>query len=313
MTYIRFFWSRFDLAYEFTPLGVFWSISWCMILMSVIVFLPDWLITTLGLAMIVGHNALDGIDPNVFGSWDWLWTFLHGQGDVEFPWMKFGTAYKIIPWLGVMMAGYGFGRVMLWERERRQRFIVGLGLAMIAAFFVLRGINVYGDRMPRFTEPNSERLAEVAKFRQEIQKQVSNPTVNPPLPPTTFAVLSFLNCEKYPPSLDYLLMTLGPAFLLLAAADRPLGWLGPGDRDLRPRAALLLPAAHRPDRAGGVRVLLRRPRAGVLWLAAIGGAGRRADGAAVGRVPAVAGNDRDPLLPVPLVCRTSNGDRGRCC
>jgi uncharacterized membrane protein len=227
VTYIRFFWSRFDLTYEFTGTGVFWSISWSMILMSVLVFLPDWLITTLGLVMVVGHNALDGISAGQFGEWaSNLWTMIHDHGTndglIQIGPMKVGTAYKIIPWVGVMMAGYGFGRVLLWERDRRQRFIVGLGVGMIALFFVLRGINVYGDRLPRFTEPNIQRSAEIAKFRS------INPggTVQPPLEASTFRALSFCNCEKYPPSLDYLLMTLGPALLMLAAADRPLGWLG---------------------------------------------------------------------------------------
>jgi uncharacterized membrane protein len=231
LTYIRFFWSRFDLTYQVTGFGVFWSISWAMILMSAIVFLPDWLITCFGLIMVVGHNALDGVGAAQFGeSMGNLWTLIHdhgvNNGDIQVGWMKVGTAYKIIPWVGVMMTGYGFGRVLLWERGRRQRFIVRLGLGMIAAFVVLRGVNVYGDRVPRFTEPNAERLAEIARFRKDMDDKNQLYTVNPPLPPTTFAVLSFLNCEKYPPSLDYLLMTLGPALLLLAATDRPLGSLG---------------------------------------------------------------------------------------
>jgi uncharacterized membrane protein len=226
MTYIRFFWHQFDLSYKVTSLGVFWSISWSMILMSVIVFLPDWLITSLGLAMIVGHNTLDCVGPADCGDWGRFWMFIHGQGEADFGFTKFGTSYKIVPWVGVMMAGYGFGRVLLWDRDRRQRFIVGLGLAMIAAFVVLRGVNVYGDRAQRLNEPDRAAMAELEKYREKSIQEHNPQTVNPPLPPTTFAVLSFLNCEKYPPSLDYLLMTLGPAFLLLAAADRPLGPLG---------------------------------------------------------------------------------------
>jgi uncharacterized membrane protein len=227
MTYIRFFWSQFDLSYENTSLGVFWSISWSMLLMSLIVFLPDWLITTLGVAMILGHNSLDGLGAERLGAWGGFWTLIHdhgiNDGIVQIGWAKFATAYKIVPWLGVMMGGYGFGRVLLWDREPRNRFIVGLGTCMIAAFIVLRGINVYGDRTPRFNQPDSQALADLEKARTEAKVK---PTINPRLPPTTFAVLSFLNCEKYPPSLDYLLMTLGPALLLLVAADRPLGPLG---------------------------------------------------------------------------------------
>jgi uncharacterized membrane protein len=171
--------------------------------------------------MIVGHNALDGLTANEFGRCAWLWTLLHGQGEFSFAGMSFGTAYKIVPWVGVMMAGYGFGHVLLWERDRRRRFIVGLGLAMIAAFVVLRSINVYGDRNPRITAPDPHRMAELAAYRAKYPM-----TENPPLSGAEFAALSFLNCEKYPPSLDYLLMTLGPALLLLAAMDRPPGPLG---------------------------------------------------------------------------------------
>jgi uncharacterized membrane protein len=230
LTYIRFFFMQFDLSYFFTPLGVFWSIGWSMVLMAPLVLLPDAVVVALGLALIIGHNALDAVTPDQFGKWGWLWMLLHGQGMIViFPpdpatgyrGMAVGTAYKIIPWVGVMMAGYGFGRVLLWERGRRRLFTAGLGVALIAAFLVVRGTNGYGDRNARLTEPNPKTVAELANYRAK-----ASPTVNPPLPPDTFAALSFLNCEKYPPSLDFLLMTLGPALLLLAAVDRPLGRLG---------------------------------------------------------------------------------------
>ena len=182
LTYIRFFWSRFDVAYEFTPLGVFWSISWCMILMS-----ADRL--SAGLA---DHRAGTRHDPRpqrastgsaplTAGRGAGFGHSCTGRATWTSAWTKFGTAYKIIPWVGVMMAGYGFGRVLLWEPERRQRFIVGLGLAMIAAFVVLRGINVYGDRRPRVTEPDPQAVADVMKVRQRADAAAaalhSEPTV----------------------------------------------------------------------------------------------------------------------------------------
>jgi uncharacterized membrane protein len=222
LTYIRFFWMQFDLTYEVIPLGVFWAIGTSMVLLAPLLLLPDWFVIGLGLALVLGHNALDGIRPEDCGAWGWLWKLVHGQGDFTLfadpaagrKGIYVGTAYKMT-WVGVMMAGYGFGRVLLWERRRRQRFIVGLGLTMVVAFFALRGANVYGDRLPRLHEPDPKALAELEQHRAK-----ASPTVCPPLQPATFAALSFLNCEKYPPSLAFLLMTLGPALLLLAAADR---------------------------------------------------------------------------------------------
>src|SRR2546423_2147106 len=143
-----------------------------MVLMAPLVLLPDWLVTGLGLAIVLGHNAFDSVKPEVFGRWDWLWILLHGNGEIKLfanpatgaKGVAVYTAYKIM-WVGVMMAGYGFGRVLLWERGRRQRFIVALGLAMIVAFFVIRGINGYGDPRPWRSEPNPEALARLEAER----------------------------------------------------------------------------------------------------------------------------------------------------
>ena len=304
LTYIRFFWTKFDLNYTFIPLGVFWSISWCMLLMSLIVFLPDWLITVLGLAMIVGHNALDGFGAAQLGDWGGIWTFVHDQGIdqgvVKIGWIKFATAYKLVPWVGVTMAGYGFGRVLLWDRESRQRFIVGLGLAMIAAFVVLRGINVYGDRTPRFTSPDSETVARIEKDRADRIAHPVPPTINPLLSPATFAALSFLNCEKYPPSLDYLLMTLGPASA--PGRRRPTDRRDrPGGRDFRSGAAVLLPVAHRLDRAGCGGVLPYRLHDGIMRPGQHGSSSRRL-GPAMGGLPDLDNAAGRSVFPVPVLC-----------
>lgn len=225
LTIIRFFWLQFDLTYEFTPLGVFWAIGWSMVLMAPLVLLPDFLVTCIGVVMVFGHNALDHLDKAVeWGRWEWLWQLLHGQGDFQFHGMYIGTAYKIIPWVGVMMTGYGFGRILLFEAGRRRRWLIGLGLGMIVLFLVLRSVNVYGDRVPRLNAPDAERMAEINKYRSKSKFPV---TEQPPLSPMEFQAISFCNCEKYPPSLSFLLMTLGPAILVLALVfDRQLGPLG---------------------------------------------------------------------------------------
>jgi uncharacterized membrane protein len=101
------------------------------------------------------------------------------------------VAYPLIPWVGVMAAGYAFGVVYSWEAERRRKFLLKLGFMSTALFFVIRAINIYGDPQPWKLQENS-----------------------------VFTVLSFLNTTKYPASLLFLLMTLGPAILILAWTDK---------------------------------------------------------------------------------------------
>jgi uncharacterized membrane protein len=109
------------------------------------------------------------------------------------------VAYPLIPWVGVTAVGYALGQVFDWDETRRRTFLWRAGLAAIAGFVLLRWINVYGD-----------------PFRWTTQRS------------SVFTVLSFLNTTKYPPSLLFLLMTIGPALLFLAAADaKTPGWLRP--------------------------------------------------------------------------------------
>jgi uncharacterized membrane protein len=177
--------------------GVFWAIGWSMIALSVLVYLPTYVVTIFGVAMIGLHNMLDGLKPADVPLPAWLWTILHSPGEAtvveEY---TFGTGYCLIPWIGVMAAGYGFGSLMLLERDARRRMVFRLGIALSLGFILIRWANVYGDPHP-WTEQSS------------------------PL----WTLLSFLNCTKYPPSLLYLLMTLGPALMTLAICDRPLGSL----------------------------------------------------------------------------------------
>ena len=162
----------------------------------------------------------------------WLWTILHSPGEATVvDGYTFGTGYCLIPWMGVMAAGYGFGTVMLLDRALVGDRLFQLGTALTLGFIVL-ACRERLRRSPSLVEQSSPRSA-------------------------TF--LSFLNCTKYPPSLLYLLMTLGPAILALAVFDRPLGALAAAGHHLRPGAALLLPAAHPADprrgRAAGLRAL----------------------------------------------------------
>lgn len=175
--------------------GVFWAIGWSMVVLSGLVYLPSAVVTLFGVTMIALHNLLDGLTATQVHLPGWLWVILHSPGEEPVvDGITFGTGYCLVPWMGVMAAGYGFGELLLLNRSERRRRLVQLGMALTLGFVLLRTVNVYGDPHP-WTE-QSTRLR-------------------------TF--LSFLNCTKYPPSLLYLLMTLGPAILALALFDRPLG------------------------------------------------------------------------------------------
>jgi uncharacterized membrane protein len=180
--------------------GVFWAIGWSMIVLAVLVWLPTAFVAIFGILMISLHNLLDGLNHTKVGLPQVIWTILHSPGDAPvFDEFTFGTGYCVVPWAGVMAAGYGFGAVFQLDRRARRLALFAIGSALIGAFVVIRWINVYGDPRPWSEQPEK-----------------------------VFTVLSFLNCTKYPPSLLYLLMTLGPAILALGLFDRPLGiWTKP--------------------------------------------------------------------------------------
>lgn len=178
---------QFNFDFHVTLLVVLWALGWAMIVLSALVYLPAWVVTAFGVVIIASHNLLDSVRSS-----NPLWTILHNQGVIlAMPQHVVFVAYSLIPWVGVTAAGYGLGQIYGWPAERRKMFLVRLGIALTAAFFALRSINLYGDPQ-----------------RWSVQKSAA------------FTVLSFLNTTKYPPSLLFLLMTLGPAMLFLWAVDR---------------------------------------------------------------------------------------------
>lgn len=197
-TVIRFS-MFFNLDYSFFGLAeVIWIFGVSMIVLAAIVYLPVRVAGIFGVLLIVLHNLLDGIQvppaismastpPPDFCQKSWL--ILHQPGNVPlFDGASFMfVAYPLIPWVGVMAAGYWFGTIYQWESEPRRKFLLRLGGALTILFIVLRAVNVYGD-------PQLWRLQETSFF--------------------TF--LSFINVTKYPSSLLFLLMTLGAAILILA-------------------------------------------------------------------------------------------------
>jgi uncharacterized membrane protein len=193
-----------DFAWTFIfwpAAGVIWILGWSMVCMALLVRMPVRWIGVFGLAMIATHNLLDRISPASFGKLSWLWMMLHVPGGIQVtPHFIFFNLYVLIPWVGVMAAGYAFGRIL--HRADRRKWTLALGLAMTALFFLLRGLNLYGNGtvglgygFPFSTGPWS------------VQST------------TTLTIISFFNTLKYPPSLHYLLMTLGPSLTLLALFD----------------------------------------------------------------------------------------------
>jgi uncharacterized membrane protein len=182
-------------------LQVIWAIGCSMIVLAGLIYLPLAAIAGIGIAMIALHDLLDGVTVTSWagpgtpipGFWASVWHVLHVPG-VIFPFGADGpkvfALYPLIPWIGVMAAGYAFGSVYRLEPTARRRYLVRTGLLLTAAFIVLRAINVYGDPSPWSSQDTPVKT-----------------------------VLSFLAVSKYPPSLLFLLMTIGPALLFLAWAD----------------------------------------------------------------------------------------------
>jgi uncharacterized membrane protein len=193
-----------DFAWGFTPwaqAGVIWILGWSMVSMALIVRLPMRWIGALGLGMIATHNLLDPINPAVFGRFYWVWRLLHSPGPISITdHFSFSVRYVLIPWVGVMATGFVFGNVLI--RPDRRKWMLTIGLSATALFFVLRGINLYGNG--------------IAGLPFGYPRSAGGWMVYPSL---SLTVISFFNVLKYPPSLDYLVMTLGPALTVLGLLD----------------------------------------------------------------------------------------------
>jgi uncharacterized membrane protein len=209
LTVLRVAWTFNFRFHEYLLAGVIWVIGWSMILMAGLVRLPLRAVAAFGLVIILGHNLLDGPVRSALQAGDtpifWLWkilyvSFLAGPVVIGPGGPPLQVLYSIVPWVGVMAAGYAMGRVLTLEPARRDRVCLTLGLSSIALFLLLRGFNLYGDPRP-WSAPSPDGSA------------------GPQMP----ALLSFLNTTKYPASLNFLLMTLGPAIALMPLLERARG------------------------------------------------------------------------------------------
>jgi uncharacterized membrane protein len=230
LTVLRLAWTfNLDFAHYLLA-GVIWMIGGCMIVMSALVRIPIAITATCGVAIMGLHNLLDPFSQRssqLFGESgpNWFLKLLYFGGTV-----RLGLSgpplvilYVLVPWIGVMMAGYSFGAVMEMPLARRRSICLKLGLVLTFAFVVLRAVDVYGDpRAWRKAAPTATVLARTVPGAQK-RPTTSAPTASPgqAMPP----VLAFLNTTKYPASLSFLLMTLGPMLLLLSIAERLQGRL----------------------------------------------------------------------------------------
>jgi uncharacterized membrane protein len=170
---------------------VIWAIGWSMIFLSGLMFLPVPVILGFGLLLIFGHNAFDNVKDNSF-SYPGLWDVLHYPHAVYIDsYTRLFILYPLVPWIGVMAVGYCFGAILHKHEQQRNKWLYGIGLSSIVFFIILRWLNIYGNPHPW---------------------KVQDTFVH--------TILDFIKCEKYPPSLLYLLMTLGPAIAVMPFLEK---------------------------------------------------------------------------------------------
>jgi uncharacterized membrane protein len=180
-------------TFNFTQLlaGVIWMLGWCMVLLAALVQLPPSVVGVIGLALIFGQNLLTPLAGVMPASTQWLWQFLYLGGEVKVGGVTVSILYVLVPWIGVMAAGYGFGTIVRREPADRRRLSLTIGLAATALFVVVAGALVATRTAPNGAPP---------------------------------ALLRVLNQQKYPASPLFLMMTLGPMIALIPLAERARGW-----------------------------------------------------------------------------------------
>lgn len=190
LTVVNFAWF-FNFSFPLITLLVIWALGFGMIVLAVAIHLPYRLLLFIAVLIVAGHNLLDQFHPE--GAALLPWTILHGFAMIPAGnHFSFLIGYAVIPWTGIMLLGYCFGKIYtINEPGVRSRYMLLLGSCLIVGFVILRLINVYGDPFP-FVEQDT----------------------------AVKTILSFINVFKYPPSLFYALVTLGPSIILLSQAEK---------------------------------------------------------------------------------------------
>ena len=177
-------------------LGTLWGIGCGLIALSLLSHLPARAVLVVGAAIVLGHNLFDGVHAETLGAFGPWWRLLHEPGPLPLG-LPGSVVYPALPWIGVVALGYGLGPLFSQPAARRDPALLGGGAAALALFVLLRAGNLYGDPQPWHEGRDA-----------------------------LFSFLSFLNVTKYPPSLLYLLVTLGGAALALPLMERLRGSLG---------------------------------------------------------------------------------------
>ena len=195
LTVVNFSWT-FSFAYPRWFLQVIWALGLSMVALAGLIHLPWRTILLVGIAIVAGHNLLDGVRLTPDSPFHAIWAVLHQRDLIDIAGKTVRTSYPVLPWIGVMALGYCAGAFYTpaWDDRRRRRLFVQLGLTLLATFIVLRMANGYGEPSPLtgFADP-------------------------------VYTLFSVFNTTKYPPSLLFVLMTLGPLFLALAVAEQSRG------------------------------------------------------------------------------------------
>lgn len=200
LTIVNFSWY-FNPAYAFFSFSTIWALGLCMVVLAGAIYLPKKIIFGIALLILGGHNLLDGIRFEGNGLGAVLWATLHEQKTFDYGSRILRVNYPILSWIPIMMLGYLLGDLYKKEvvPERRKKTLLKIGIGTVFLFVVLRAINVYGDHSPWARQDDP-----------------------------VFTVLSFLATTKYPPSLLFALMTLGPCLIFLSIMERSLGkWSAP--------------------------------------------------------------------------------------
>jgi uncharacterized membrane protein len=200
LTVVCFAWF-FNTTFTTELFGVIWALGWSMIFLSGFSRLPKWLTISIGLLLVFGHNLLDGVHVNSPYAASFAWSVLHERNFFLVGPFRVIAAYPLIPWIGVMALGYCLGSIYKKDTDatKRKRFLMYSGLVAIALFVLIRSTNVYGDS---------------SKWQEQ--------------PTALYTIFSFLSVSKYPPSLLYLLMTIGPGLVFLSLTENANGRLAKG-------------------------------------------------------------------------------------
>jgi uncharacterized membrane protein len=188
----------FNPSYPIFNLQVIWAIGISMIILSAIIYLNRQYILLIAVLLIAGHNLLDNLNIPNSGITNFSWHILHEPGDFAVGRFTIFVRYPVMPWVGIMSMGYYFGALYNpgYNAVKRRKILLSAGLGAITLFIMLRSFNIYGDAAQWSAQKNM-----------------------------VFSFLSFLNVSKYPPSFLYALVTLGPAFIFLSLAEKPLNWV----------------------------------------------------------------------------------------